>query len=179
MRTLRIENGGRLIVDGELVEMSKIENKTEFVSSLLTLDVEFSDDLIISDLIHFFYDSKSIIKDILSEEYEVVRALITTINLPREYKALRIYKSFRFEKDSSDDEFVYLTPEIDLIPSLPGEDGIKNLYSMSIMIDENISLHNNENGLKIISKTKISLLDVMTCIFEDLSSLLKEGSLLY
>jgi dimeric dUTPase (all-alpha-NTP-PPase superfamily) len=180
MRTLRIESGGRLIIGGEPVELSQIDNKTEFLSSLLTLDVELSEGLNVSDLIHFFYDAKDLIKGVLSEEYEVVRALVSTMNLPRNYKELRIYKSFKIEKEllEDDQEFIYLMPDIELVPSLPGEDGIRTLSSLRVIIDEDIHLDHKATGTNIKSKTKISLLDVMTCLFEDLAVMLKEGALL-
>jgi len=180
MRTLRIERGGRIIIDGELADISNLENKSEFFASIMTLDVELSDDMSVSDLVHFFYDSKDFIKSVLSEQYEVVRALVTMTNLPRNYKALRIYKSFKIENEIMEDnqEFIYLLPEVEMIPSAPGEDGIRNLAGLPVILDENISLKHEETGISINSKTKISLLDIMTCVFEDLASLLKEGALL-
>jgi len=181
MRTLRIEGGGKLYVGGELVYLSQIENKSEFLSSLLTLDLELADGIILSDLIHFFYESRDLIRSILSEEYEVVRALVTTTNLPRPYSKIRIFKSFNIEKEIEEDgqEFIYLIPEIEIVPSIPGEDGINTLSSLSVVIDENITFNHRESETTINTKTKINLLDLMTCLFEDLSSLLKQGALLY
>jgi len=179
MRTLKIENGGRLIIGSDSVDLSQIDNKTEFLSSLLMLDVELAEGMSVSDLIHFFYDSKSLIKDILSEEYEVVRALVTTTNLSRNYKGLRVYKSFKIENEIEENqEFIYLIPEIELVPSMPGEDGIRTLSSLPVIIDEDIVLNHKSSGINIKSKSKITLLDVMTCLFEDLAALLKEGALL-
>lgn len=119
----------------------------------------------------------------LSEEYEAVRAVVTSSNMPRNYKQLRIYKSFKIEKEAiNDEEFIYLIPDIELVPSEPGEEGIKNLGGLPVFIDENINLvHEDFNtGKKIVinSKTKISLIDLMTCMFDDLPSLIKEGLLL-
>lgn len=180
MRTLRIERGGRILIDGELVDISKLENKNEFFSGILMLDVELEEGMNISDIIHFFYDSKDLIKNILSEQYEVVRALTTSTNLPRNYKAVRVYKSFKIETEVLEDgqEFIYMIPEIELLVCHPGEDGIRNLDGLPIFIDENINLKHEESGIDINSKTKLNLLDLMTCLFEDLASLLKEGALL-
>lgn len=180
MRTLRIERGGRILIDGELADISSLENKSEFFSSILTLDVELEDGMSVSDIIHFFYDLKDLIKSILSEQYEVVRALATSTNLPRNYKAIRVYKSFKIESEILEDnqEFIYMLPEIELLACHPGEDGIKNLAGLPVFIDENINLKHEGSGIEINSKTKINLLDLMTCFFEDLASLLKEGALL-
>jgi len=180
MRTLRIEKGGRIIIDGELADISNLENRSEFFASIITLDVELSDEINVSDLVHFFYDSRDFINNVLSEQYEVVRALVTMTSLPRDYKALKIYKSFKIECEIMEDnqEFIYLLPEIEMIPSAPGEDGIRNLAGLPVILDENINLKHEATNSFINSKTKISLLDIMTCMFEDLSVLLKEGELL-
>jgi len=178
MRTLRIEKDGRILVGGEFADISQLEDKSEFLSSLLTLDVELSEDVSVGDIMHFFYDSKDFIRSVLSEEYEVVRALATTFVFPKDYKALRVFKSFKIEHEG-EEEFMYMIPEIELIPALPDEEGIKSLAGLPIVIDENISLTQEETGAAIVkSKTKITLLELMTCLFEDLAILLKEGSLL-
>jgi hypothetical protein len=180
MRTLRIESGGRVIIDGEFADISQLENKGEFLASILTLDLELSEDISVYDIIHFFYDSKDLIKNILSEEYEVVRALVTTANLPRNYKQLRVYKSFKIESeiDDSNEEFIYMIPDIELVPCAPGEDGIRSISGLPVVIDENITLKHDKTGLEISSKTKITLFDLMTCLFEDLAAMLKDGAFL-
>lgn len=183
MRTLRIERGGRIIIDDSPVDINQLENKSEFLASILSLDLELADDISVTDMIHFFYDAKDLIKSMLSEEYEAVRAVVTSSNMPRNYKQLRIYKSFKIEKEAiNDEEFIYLIPDIELVPSEPGEEGIKNLGGLPIFIDENISLVHEDfdtgKKISINSKTKISLIDLMTCMFDDLPSLIKEGLLL-
>lgn len=181
MRTLKIGKEGDVFVNGESADMSKLDKKSEFISSLLTLDLELDDSVSVGDMVHFFYNSKAIIKDVLSEDYEVARALISTIELPIDYSHLRVYKSFVIETEG-EGEFLYLLPEIELIPSEEGEAGVRKLSELNVVIDENVSLesHNSKNDkFKMTSKTKISLMDVMTCLFEDLVSVLKEGSILY
>ena len=157
MRTLRIEKGGRILVGGEFADISKLGDKSEFLSSILTLDVELADDVTVGDIVHFFYDLKGLIRNVLSEEYEVVRALVSTINLPKGYKYLRVYKSFKIE-DENGEEFMYMIPEIDVAPAVDGEEGIKNLSGLPIIIDENIKLTYGETNATVISKTKITLL---------------------
>lgn len=178
MRTLRIERNGRLMLDGEIADLNQLENKEEFLSSILTLDVEFEDGLNIADIVHFFYDAKGLVQNIFSEEYEVVRTLVSASNLAKNYKAIRMYKSFKIEKEITEgnQEFMYMIPEIELVPSSPGEDGIRNVQGLPIIIDDNIKL--SYNDIEIESKTKLNLFDVMTCLFDELPSLLKEGLVL-
>ena len=172
---------GKIIIDNSPVDINTIDNKEEFIASLLTLDVELSEDMNVSDVIHFFYETRGLIKSVLSDEYEAVRAIVTSCNLPRNYKSLRIYKSFRIEFEDNE-EFIYLIPEIELVPSDSGEDGIRNIGGLPVFIDENIKLtHENlENNSKITikSKTKINLFSIMKCVFDELPSLIKEGLIL-
>lgn len=54
MRTLRIERGGRIIIDDSPVDINQLENKSEFLASILSLDLELADDISVTDMIHFF-----------------------------------------------------------------------------------------------------------------------------
>lgn len=175
MRALKIESGGKIFIDGEYADLSKLSNKGEFIMSILSLDIEFGENVSCADLVHLFYDAKDLIKGVLSEEYEVVRALVHASNLPRDYKSIRIYKSFKIEKEE-DEEFIYMIPEIELIPSIPGENGVRNISGLSVYIDEEIILKND--NININSKTKITLFNLLTCLFEELPYLIKSGSIL-
>lgn len=177
MRTLRIESGSKIFIDGALADLNQVDNKEEFIASMLTLDVEL-DDTTVGDIIHLFYDAKGLVKSIFSEEYEVVRALATSNNLPRNFKHIRFYKSFKIESEIMEDnqEFIYMIPEIEVVESGQGEDGVKSMSGLPIIIDENIELSYED---KIInSKTKLNLFDVMTCLFDELPALMKEGVML-
>lgn len=172
MRSIRIENNN-LFVGGRAVDLSKIDNKSDFLTSLLILDVEVADDMNAADIMHFFYDAKDVIKNILSEDYEVVRALVMSGNLASKYTSIRLFKSFRKEVED-DGEFMYIIPEIELIPAGPGEDGISNISGLPIQLDENIKLDSPE----IEAKSKFTLMDVMVCLFDELPALLQGGALL-
>lgn len=178
MRALRIESGGKIFIDGELADITKLSNKEEFLTSLLCLDTELGDNVSCLDLIHLFYDSKDIIQSMLSEEYEVVRALVSATHLPKKYKSIKVYKSFKIEKELGENEdFIYMIPEIEFIPAINDENGIKNIGGLSVCIDEDITL--KHNGLMLVqAKTKITLLELLICLFDDLPSIIKDGRLL-
>jgi hypothetical protein len=177
MRALRIESGGKLFIDGEYADLAKLDNKGEFLASVLMLDVELGENVNCVDLIHLFYDAKDLIQNILSEEYEVVRALVSASPLPRDYKAIRIYKSFKIEEELQENkEFIYMSPEIEMVKAEFGENGVKNVAGLSVYIDETIKLIHND--VVIESNAKLSLLDVLTCLFDELPSLIKSGALL-
>ncbi len=178
MRALRLESGGRVLIDGELADLSQLKKKSEFLSSILTLDVELGENITTADIIHFFYDARELIQNILSEEYEVVRALVLSAILPEEYTSIRIYKSFKIEHEAAENNqsFIYMTPEIELKKATSKEDGVKNIAGLPIYIDENIIFEYND--VKVESKTKLNLLDVLTCLFDELPALIKSGTLL-
>ena len=174
MRMLKIESGGRVSIGGEFADLSKLEDKSEFLSSMLLLDVELGEGLTCFDLIHFFYDAKSLIRSVFSEEYEVVRALVSGTQLPLGYEAVRVYKKFRIESEE-DNDFLYMTPEIEFIKNVDGE-GIKNISGLPVYIDEGIEFINE--GVTIKSNTKLSLFDLLNCLFDELPALIKSGTLL-
>jgi hypothetical protein len=175
MRTLKIDSGNRVFIEGELADLSKLEDKSEFLTSMLALDTELGENMTCGDVIHFFYEAKGLIQKVLSEEYEVVRALVSATQLPREYKAIRVYKMFRLELEE-DKEFMYMTPEIEFVKPAPGEMGLKNIAGLPIYIDESIKLV--QESSEIEANTKLSLFDLMTCLFDELPSLIKSGDLL-
>jgi len=174
MRMLKIDSGGRVSIGGELADLSKLEDKSEFLSSILMLDVELGESITCADLIHFFYDAKGLVRSVFSEEYEVVRALVSATQLPIEYKAIRVYKKFRIELED-DKEFVYMTPEIEFVKTAAG-DGIKNISGLPVYIDESIEFISE--GASIKSNAKLSLFDLLNCLFDELPALIKSGALL-
>lgn len=176
MRTLKIEKSGKILIDGELVDMGQMSSKSEFITSILMFDVELSEDVSVFDMIHFFYESKELIQSLFSEQYEVVRALVTSSNLHSSYKSLRVYKSFKIENDEDEQEFIYMIPEIEIIKSNFDENGVKLISGLPLIIDENVFFSHNE--VIINSRTKITLLDLMTCLFDELPALIKEGVIL-
>jgi len=175
MRTLKVDSGNRIFIEGELADLSRLEDKSEFLTSMLALDTELGENVTCGDIIHFFYDAKDLIQKVFSEEYEVVRALASATQLPIEYKAIRVYKMFRLEPEEGK-EFMYMTPEIEFIKPAPGEVGLKNIAGLPIYIDESIKLV--QESSEIEANTKISLLDLMTCLFDELPALIKSGDLL-
>jgi hypothetical protein len=178
MRAVRIEPG-KFLVGGKPVDLGTIKDKKEFLAGLLTLDVELSDDINAAELFHFFYYAQDLIRSILSEEYEAVRAMVMSSNLRREYKEIRIYKSFTIERDSYDsNEYLYLSPEIEFV--LPGvnEDGVKNISGLPVVIDENVKLNHEEGNTILSSRVKFTLMDLMVCLFDELPAELRNGSLI-
>lgn len=180
MRTLKLEKYGKIYIDGQEADTSLLTDKAEFVKGIMLLDVELGEDVNVGDVVHFFYEARDLIQSFFSEEYEVVRALVTSSRLPKPYKRLEVFKKLRIEPDSIDEdsgEFLHLNPEISFIESESGEDGLINIGTLPLVIVEDVIME--RDGVKIVeSKTKLTMLDLMVCLFEELPAILKEGFIL-
>lgn len=177
MRTLRLEKYGKIFVDGE--EVSGLgDKKEEFIRGILSLDIEVASDVNVGDVVHFFYEAKDLISEFFAEKYEVVQALANGSKLPKPYKEFRVYKSFKIENESllEKDEYIYMLPEIEMIESASGDEGLMSVSALPLKIDENIKLKHGD--VTIESKTKITMMDLMTCVFDELPALLKDGVVL-
>lgn len=175
---LRLEKYGKIFVDGDEAE-NLGENKSEFIKGALMLEIELSEDLTVGDAVHFFYEAQDVIKTFFLEEYEVVRALSTSSRLPRPYKRFECFKSFKFESDDlfGGDEYIYMLPEISVIESEEGEDGFRNIAALPLVINNEVVLERDGHTI-IKSKAKITLYELMTCLFDELPALLKDGLIL-
>lgn len=180
MRTLRLEKYGKILINGEVADTSLLTDKSEFIKSIMLLDIEIGEDVNVGDMVHFFYESKDIVQSFFSEEYEVVRALVTATKLPKQYKALEIFKSLKIESDSfegEDDQFLHFIPEVNFVEPELGEDGVITIGTLPLVINENVSLIKDGQPI-LASKTKITLFDLMVCLFEEIPAMIKEGIIL-
>lgn len=171
---LNIKKNGSFYIEGGLVS-TDVENLNEYLMQLLGFYVTIDEGLKVEDLVHGCYGLREFIKGYFSEEYEVIRAFAGATKLDKKYKAIRLYKKMVIESDEflSDEEFVYILPEIEFIEASEGETGFDKLGSLPIVIDNNIELKHNDVNLKL--KTKFTLMDVLTCIFDEMSYSVKGG----
>jgi len=173
---LSIKKNGNFYIEDGLVTTEGVENINEYLMQLLGFYVTIDEDVKIEELVHGLYGLREFIKGYFSEEYEVVRAFATATKLDKKYKAVRLYKKMVIESDEflSDEEFVYILPEIEFIEALEGEIGSDKLGSLSLIIDDNIELKHNDVNLKL--KVKFTLMDILTCIFDEMSYYIKNGT---
>lgn len=179
MRTLRLEKYGKIAINGSLVDMNTIQDKPEFLKGLLLLDLELSDDIILGDIVHFFADMKDSIQSLLSEEYEIIRAMSISTKLAKPFSRIEIGKSFKVEDESEtpgvEDNYIHLLPDLNFIRAEDNK-GFYNLGELPVVINENITL--KVSGKDVVSsKTKINLMDLMVCVFDELPTVIKGGSL--
>lgn len=174
---LKIGKNGNFYLDGNLVTTNDVKDVNEYLMQLLGFYVTIEEGVTIDEIVHATFGLKKFIGGYFSEDYEVVRAFAHSSKLDKKYKSIKLYKSFKVESDDfmSDDEFIYMLPEISFIEAAENEEGHEKLGDLPIFIDENIVLNYNDVELK--TKTKFTLLDVLACIFEEMSSCIQSGTI--
>jgi hypothetical protein len=75
----------------------------------------------------------------------------------------------------SDEEYLYVLPEVSFIEAAEGEEGTNKLGELPVILDENIKLNHNDIELKL--KSKFTLLDVLTCVFDETSACISSGNI--
>ena len=175
---LKIGKNGNLYLDDNLITTDGISDINEHMMGLLTFYVSISEGVTIEEIMHGLFGMKKFISGFFLEEYEVIRALTSSAKLDKSYKAIKFHKSFKVESDDflSDEEFLYVLPEVSFVEEKEGEVGFKNLCELPVIIDENITLIQNDIELKL--KNKFTLLDILTCIFDEMSNCLKSGTII-
>jgi len=178
---LKISKNERLIHD-DIDVKSKDIDLAEYMIANLGAEVELEKGIMVEELVQLFYYLKDFVKNYFSEEYEVLRAMLTLGKFKERYKFLKIYKTLSVE-----DGYIYLMPNIELMVANDNEEGVDKVAELPVVLDdkvftvddldiENIMSIAEENKDKI--KTKFTLLDILTAFFDDLSDMLKNDSVL-
>lgn len=174
---LKIGKNGNFYVDGNLLTTHEIPDINEYLMQLLGFYLTIEKGITLEEIVHTVFGMKKFISGYFSEDYEVVRAFTSSSKLEKQYKAIKFHKSFKVETDDflSEDEFLYVLPEISFVELLEGETGTDKLGELPVIIDENIILNYNDTELKL--KNKFTLLDVLTCVFDETISCIKSGTI--
>ncbi len=155
-------------------------NFTEFLIANLDNEVELEVGLTIEELVHFFYDCREFIYSYFSEHYEVLRAFITVKNLQNQYQFLKISKKIHIDEES----YITINSIVDFIIATEGKNKTNALAKIEVILDDKLSLMEDdiftlesEEGrlLKKNMRSKITLLDVMKALFEDLIAALEDN----
>lgn len=175
---LRISKNGNFYLDDNLITTHDITDINEYMMQLLGFYVTIESGVKVEDVVHGLFGMKKFISGYFSEEYEVIRAFSSSSKLDKKYTSIMFYKSFKIEPDDfmSDDEFLYVLPEVSFVEAKDDEIGYTKLGELPVIINENINLKHNDVDLKL--KTKFTLLDVLTCIFDEMSACLKSGNII-
>jgi hypothetical protein len=171
---LKIGKNGNIFLDGNLVTTDGIEDINEYFMQLLGFYVTIEEGVTVAEIVHSVFGMKKFITGYFSEDYEVVRAFVHSSKFDKQFQALKLYKSFKVETDDflSEEEYLYVLPEISFV-EIDGK-GFNKLGDLPVVLDENITLQHNDVELKL--KSKFTFLDVLTCVFDEMSACIKSGS---
>lgn len=174
---LKIGKNGNLYLDGNLITTADVSDTNEYLMQLLGFYASVDEGVTLEEIVHSVFGMKKFIAGYFSEEYDVVRAFTNSAKLDSKYKAIKFYKSFKVEPEDflSDEEFLYILPEISFIETKNGDLGFDNLGKLPVVVDENIALKHNDVELNL--KSKFTFLDILTCVFDEASNCLKNGTI--
>lgn len=174
---LKIGRNGNFYLDENLVTTHDVADINEYLMQLLGFYVSIEEGTTLEEIVHSVFGMKKFISGYFSEEYEVIRAFASSSKLDKKYKAIKFHKSFKVETDDflSDEEYLYVLPEVSFIEAAEGEEGTNKLGELPVILDENIKLNHNDIELKL--KSKFTLLDVLTCVFDETSACISSGSI--
>lgn len=172
---LRIGRDSQFYLQGNLISTKDVGNLNDYLVQLLSFHTTLEEGIKLSELVHALYGMNKFITDYFSQEYEVARAFATSTKLDRKMSCIKFYKSFRLESDDfmDDDEYVYILPEIKFEEMKSNQEGYLKLGDLPIIIDENLIYKGEEFSFE--KKVKFTLLDIMTCIFEEIVDAVKDG----
>lgn len=175
---LKIGKNGNFYLNENLVTTHDVADINEYLMQLLGFYVSIEDGVTVEQIVHATFGLKKFIAGYFSEDYEVVRAFASATKLNKKYKAIRFHKSFTVESEDflSDEEYLYVLPEVSFIEAKEGEEGFFKLGELPIIMDENIVLKYNDVELNL--KNKFTLLDVLTCLFDEMSASVQDGSVI-
>lgn len=177
---LKIKRDSVVYLEENPLNFTELGDANSVILSFLNLPTELEEGITMSELIHTFYNVKKFISDYFAEEYEVARALTTVANLEKKCTSISFYKTFNLELDSisledeEDDEFVYIMTEAKFIVSENEEEGFLLIGDLPIVLDNKLSYYDEEFSFD--KKVKFTLLDILTCLFEDAVHLVRTGS---
>jgi len=179
---LKLTKNGNFYVDDNLLITHDIKDLNEYLMQLLGFYITIEDDVRLEEVVHSVFGLKKFISGYFSEDYEVVRAFSYSSKLEKKYKAIEFFKSFKVEDESKEfgienkEEFLYVLPEVNFIEAGPDEVGYDKLGELPIIINENIKLSHGD--IKLDLKSKFTLLDILSCLFDELSAHIKSGEIL-
>lgn len=174
---LKITKNGNLYLEDNLVTTDDVEDINSYLMQLLGFYTTIDKGVTVDELMHSFYGLKKFISGFFSEEYESIRAFTSTTKLDKKYKHIKFFKSFKVENENflDDEEYLYVLPEISFVEALEGEVGFNKLGDLPVFIDEDIKLVYNDLELKL--KSKFTFLDILTCVFDEMSFSIKSSEI--
>ena len=178
---LRIGRDSNLYLDGTLVNTQEVKNINEYLMGFLTLNVTLEDGILLNELIHSLYGLKQYISVYHLEEYEALRAFTNIGKFNKPYKSIVFSKSITIESDdfveTDETKYLYITPIVTLEECRENEIGFEKIGDVPVVINENMKLE-YDDYIKLDLKSKFTLQDILTCLFEELFYKIKNENII-
>jgi len=168
---LKFCKDGRVLFDGEYIELSKI-NAEEFFVANLSIPIELEDGITMEKIMSSFSYLRTFIYQYFSDHYDRLKPLIEARDMGEKYEKIKIFK-----KAIVEDGFLHIQPSVDFVLSSGGGEIYNFIGQMPVFISNDIVVI-EDGEKKIISgnlKSKITLQDLLEAIFEDLIYSITEG----
>ncbi len=173
---IEIKSGGIVYLESTPLNMASAIDANDLFLTLSDIYTQLEDGLTLGELLSAFYRCSKLVDNLFSEDFETLRILINTpIPAENKIKELVFKKQFTVEEEDEKD-FIYLIPTAEFTVDLSLDKAYKTLSSVPIVLDEDIELATHLGPLKY--KTKFTLMEVMSCLFDDTSDLIKHGNAL-
>lgn len=175
---LKIARDSNFYIEGNLISTKDVDDLNDYMVQLLGLYTTLEQGITLSELTHAFFGMKKFVESYFSDDYERLRAFVTATNLNQPCSCVRFFKSLRSEPDdlNDTDEYIYILPESEFVRTGENERGLIKLGELPVIIDENLRAMDSELlSFTTGKKSKMTLLDVLHCLFEETTELIRSG----
>lgn len=166
---LTIGNNGKLSLNGKQVSLP-MEEMSDFllanVSQPCTLD-----DVKMKDLMNVFFHLQDFIRNYFLEEYHMINACVSTMHSDQKIERVEFGKELTIDGEGR----VSMAPNINV---KVGDDGTMSLNDAVVVLNDRLLVVDHSNFMVKSAKlwTGFTLLEVMECVFPELSHILTSGS---
>ncbi len=170
---IEFKKNGTIFFDGEEVDLTKI-NAEEFFIANLSMEVSLEEGITLEKLLLPMGNIRNFIYSYFSDYYDRLKPIIESNETHQLYSSLKIFKKITIEEG-----FLYNLPSADFIKRAGSEMSPKFLGMLPVFIDNNLVIIEEIKGeyIKEGLKIKITLLDLLEALFEDLVMVLTEGKI--
>lgn len=170
---IEFKKNGQIYFDGEEVDLTLI-NAEEFFIANLSVEASLEEGITLEKLMLPIGNIRNFIYSYFSEYYDRLKPIIESNKTHQLYSSIKIFKKITIE-----DGFLYNQPCADFIKREGDHISPMFLGMLPVHLDNNIAIIEEVQGEYIQGslKTKITLLDILEALFEDLIMTLTEGKI--
>lgn len=173
---IEIKKGGIVYLEGQPLAVPANVDANDLFLTLSGIYTKIENGLTLGELVSAFYRCTKLLDNLFSEDFEALRVLINT-PLPAENKIKQlVFKKSLTVEEEEDGQFIYPLVNVDFQVDDSIEKPYNSLSSLPVIVSDELEVEFNVSELSY--KTRFTLLDIMTCVFEETSDLIKFGNIL-